>query len=363
MQTLNRTTVFPCYAPLDRPVAAALAEFLERGADVEVMLEEGEIRTGEDLISKARDGRTADVVLVLFSRNSMPNRWARAQWEGALVSEPREDGVRIAFARCDAVKSPSVLKPLFELPTLDGMRSVKRWVRDRGASWTPPEEPCEQDYAGYLEDLGIAIADRPGVAGSAGAALAYEFARVFREDFDEIFRLECSGRSPVALAGDLAAQLRLRLESPPDLNLRRIADFCRTRRFLFLLEGGGGQDFIFGGRTSTLLVEGMGPAAPDEIRSIQHALANPGTGGWSSICRQARAGRRLTHDAGRLAECFELMEQWRELAREHDDLGVLDEATREMVWILEQWDQLEDAARLDFRRAVECDQQLPLEFF
>ena len=74
-----------------------MAGFLERGADVEVLLEEGEIRPGEDLVAKARDARTADVVLVLFSRNSIPPRWPRAQWEGALVNEPREEGVRIAF--------------------------------------------------------------------------------------------------------------------------------------------------------------------------------------------------------------------------------------------------------------------------
>ncbi len=365
MQTLTRTTVFPCYAPEDRTVAAALAEFLERGADVEVLLDDGEIRAGEDLISKARDARTADVVLVLFSRNSMPARWARAQWEGALVNEPKEENVRIAFVRCDDCNPPAVLQPRFEVAglRLGGLRDVKRWVRDRRASWTPPEEPRNSDHAGYLEDLGIAIADRTGVSSTATAALAYEFVRAFGEDFDEIFRLECAGRSLAALTGDLAAQLGLRLESEVDANLERLREFCETRRFLFLLEQAR-QDVVFGGRCSTLLVEDTGPEEPDEIRSIQHTLsgADPGAQ-WVDICRQARIGRRLLRDAGRLAECYELMQQWHDLALEREDHGALDESEREMVWILEGWDRLEEARALEIRRAAAFDEQLPLQFF
>lgn len=365
MQTLIRTTVFPCYAPEDRATAAALAEFLERGADVQVMREEGEMRPGEDLVSKARDARTADVALVLFSRNSIPPRWPRAQWEDALVNEPREEGVRIAFVRCDDCNPPAVLQPRFELSGLRraGLREVKRWLRARGASWTPPEEPRDLDHAGYLEDLGIALADRAGVSTAAGAGLAYEFAREYREDFDEIFRLECGGRSMAALAGDLATQLGLRLEGELDSNLTRLADFCGPRRFLFLLEEGG-ADFVFGGRCSTLLVEEPGPPAQGEIRAAQSALAHADAASdWDEICHQARTGRRLTRDAGRLAECYELMQQWNELARECEDPGAMDESAREMVWILEGWGRSDEARTLEIRRAAEFDEQLPLQFF
>ena len=364
MQTLTRTSVFPCYAPEDRATAAALAEFLERGADVEVLLDDGEIRPGEDLISKARDARTADVVLVLFSRASMPSRWARAQWEGPLVTEPKEEGVRIAFVRCDDCSPPAVLQNRFELAglRLAGLRAVKRWVRgERRASWTPPAEPRDLDHAGYLEDLGIAIADRTGIASTATAALAYEFARAFADDFDEIFRLECGGRSLAALTGDLAAQLGLRLESEVDANLKRLAEFCGSRRFLFLLEEGG-RDLVFGGRSSTLLVEEPGPTAPNEIRAIQRTLSGAGAS-WQDICHRARTGRRLLRDAGRLAECYELMQQWHEFAVEREDRTALEESEREMVWILEGWDRVEEARALEFRRAAEFDEQLPLQFF
>lgn len=360
MQTLTRTTVFPCYAAEDRAVAAAIAEFLERGADVEVLLDEGLLAPGQDLISKARDARTADVVLVLFSRNSMPSRWARAQWEDALVTEPREEGVRIAFARCDDCNPPAVLQPRFELAGLrrDGLRELKRWVRQRGATWSPPEGPRDLDHAGYLEDLGIAIADRAGMATAASAALAYEFARTFADDFDEIFRLECAGRSLAALAGDLGAQMGLKLESDVTVNLQRLADFCAPRRFLLILEEGP-EELAFGGRSSTLLVSESGPAQPDELRSIQDALAHPGEN-WEEICRLARTGRRITRDAGRLAECYELMQQWHDLAQEWEDRWVLNESAREMVWILEGWGRTEEAKQLEVVRASEYDEQMSL---
>ncbi len=62
------STVFPCYAAEDSAAAAEVARFLEDGADVRVFLEEGQLRPGETLASMAREGRTADIVLVLFCR-------------------------------------------------------------------------------------------------------------------------------------------------------------------------------------------------------------------------------------------------------------------------------------------------------
>ena len=84
--------------------------------------------------------------------------------------------------------------------------------------------------------LGIAVADRPGMEFADSADLAAEFAREFRQDFDGVFTLECAGRSLAALAGDLGAQLGLRLEGPLPENLERLRAFCEARRFLIILE-------------------------------------------------------------------------------------------------------------------------------
>jgi hypothetical protein len=338
-------------------LARRAGDFLERGAAVRVFLDEGEIRPGEDLASKAREARAADIVLVLFSRHSLPPRWPRAEWEEPLVNEPREEGVRIAFVRCDDCVPPRVLAPMFDLSAAPskGLRQIKRWVRSGQADLHPPA------HNPALEVLGLAIADRPGVETVEDSAEALEFSRAFREDFDAVCVLECAGRSVTALAGDLGAQLGLRLEGPLDSNLERLHTFCSERRFLLVLHGECPQ-VILGGRSSTLICLSKAGSAPaDPICEAQRSLAECKLD-WPEICRQARQGRRLLHDAGRLAECHELMRQWHEAASLRDDRAVLDESARELVWILEAWGFAEDAERLEIERGREYAEQMSLPF-
>jgi len=366
-----KPAVFLCYAAADRALAEDIASFLERGADVRLFFEEGEMQPGGDLAAKAREGRMADVVLMLFSRYSMPSRWPRAQWEGPLVTEPAAEGVRIGFVKCDDCVPPRVLQPMFDYDGLNlrGLRKLKRWVRDRAASYRPPEPLQGAGYQGRLEAdleiLGIAIADRAGVETVGSVALAFEFVRAFGEDFDEIFRLPSGGRTLAALAGDLAAQLGMRLEEDLQSNLDRLREFCSARRFLVLMDGApdpAPQQLIFGGRCSTLFVSEAGPeTGADALRPIQLAFTAPDRAlDWAELCAMARLGRRLTRDQGRLAECFELMQQWHAAALEEEDRAVLSESAREMVWILEGWGRTDEAESLEWHRATEFDEQMRL---
>jgi hypothetical protein len=354
VQTLT-PTLFPVYAPADRKLAERLAKFLEQGADVRLFLEEGELRPGEDLLSKARDARTADIVVVFFSRESMAlsPSWARAHWEAPLVEEPKAEDVRIAFLRCDDCVPPKVLEPQF---TARQFRQLKRWLRG-----VEPGTPASGD----LDLLGIALADRPGIETVESPELARQFADAFRGDFDGVVFLDCADRTPAALAGDLAAQLGLRLEGPLDQNLARIRQFCEPRRLLLVLEDPRTPDameFALEGRCSTLISQAPAPAAAaDGIREVQSAFQNPRTP-WPDLCAHARQGRRLLRDAGRIAELYEIMLQWHAGAEARDDRTVLDESARELVWILEGWGMAEEAHRLDYRRASEFDDQMMLSF-
>ena len=263
MQALNAPTVFPCYAASDRPVAERLAALLERGSDIRVFLAEGEMPDGADLAEKAREARTADVAIVLFSRNSLPSRWPRAQWEDALVKEPEAEGVRIAFLKCDDCIPPKVLTPMFEASRL---REVKRWVRRRAS----PASRHRPQYSADLEVLGIALADRPGAESVEHIALAHEFARVFRPDFDAVLHLDCVTGTLADMAGDLAWQVGLKLEGELPQNLEHLRLFCEARRFLMVLEGAAPDDLVFGGRCSTLVSLERGAAL---ARHAAHAGA------------------------------------------------------------------------------------------
>jgi len=343
-------TLFPCYAPADRDTARRIAAFLDRGADVRVFLEEGELRPGEDLAAKAREALTADVVLVLFSRSSLPPRWPRAEWEAPLVTEPAEAGVRIAFVRCDDCVPPRVLAPMFEAKR---PRDIKRWFRNSPEGNVPPA-----DLAVDVEVLGLDIADRAGVETVHSTGLASAFADAFRGDFDAVIRVPALP-TLAAAAGDATLQLGLRLGGELAANLERLHAFCTERRLLVILEGEPRGELVFGGRTSTLICTEPGPCAPGPLRDAQRLLFGAPSV-WSAVCAAARQGRRQALDQGRLAECHELMERWRGLAEERDDLGVLDEAAREIVWILESWGRTDEAALVERRRALSCDEQIPL---
>ena len=353
MQALTATTVFPCYAAADRPLAERLVALLDRGADVRIFLDEGELQPGGDLAEKAREGRMADVVIVFFSRDSLPSRWPRAQWEGALVTEPAADGVRIAFVRCGDCNPPKVLTPMFDASRL---RDVKRWVRGGGSLSEAPAA----EFSADLEVLGIAIADRPGSETVDRIALAREFARCFRSDFDAVVHVDCVNGTLADMAGDLAHQLGLHLEGELADNIEHLHVFCAAHRLLVVLEGAGPQELIFGGRCSTLISTEAGEPSTDELRSIARAF--DAADDWNELCRLARHGRRVAREQFRLPECFEIMQQWRAMADEHNDRPVVDEASRELVWILEGWGRTDEARQIEQVRAHEFDDQLPLFF-
>ena len=365
MQALT-PTLFLCYAAADREIAGEIASFLDAGAGVRVLFAEGEIRPGEDLVQKAREGRMADIVLVLFSPNSLPSPWPRYKWEAALQTEPIEEEVRIAFLKCGDCAPPRVLGPQFDVTglTLPALRRLKRWVRQRGHAEPAIYRP---DLAAWVEAVGVAVADRPGTVTIDGPALALEFARVFRDDFDEVIRLECGGRSLVALTGDLAAQLGLRLEGDLESNLARLRSHCEARRYLVWLEGASADeaDRLAAGRGSSTLVstERRPEAPPDDgsLRDIQHIFNHPGmVDDWVELCRLARQGLRLAGEQGRIAESFELLGQWHALAEARGDRRILEESAREMVWILEGWDRLEEARAMEHKRAMLYDDQMAL---
>jgi len=353
-------TVFPCYAPADRVAAEAIAAFLERGADVRVFLAEGEIAPQQTLADKAREARMAEIVLVLFSRDSLPPRWPRTEWEDALVNEPATEHVRIGFARLDDCSAPRVLRPAFDLAGLAvrGLRDLKRWVRD-------PEAPPSSAVPADLEVLGIALADRAGIETVDCSATAAGFIAAFRPDFDAVLRLDCGPRTLAALAGDLAEQLGLRLEGDLADNLHRLRGFCEPRRLLVVLADASEPhpELVFRGRCSTLISTAPDQRAvePGTLAAVQGAFARQ-QASWTDRCALARQGRRLARDAGRMAEAYELMEAWHATAERLGDRAVLEESAREMVWILEGWGRTEEAASLDDRRAADWGDQMMLSF-
>src|SRR6185369_6231607 len=158
-------TVFLCHAAAERALARQLADYLGRGIDAQVFVDEGEIAPGSDLVAKAREGRMAETILLLLSPEAVPERWVRSEWEPAFLGEPAEKGVRLAAALCRECAFPALLrrKDFLDLTgeRLAGFRAVKKWLIRTMAP--PPafvaKAPGLAADEGKIERLAKALAD------------------------------------------------------------------------------------------------------------------------------------------------------------------------------------------------------------
>jgi hypothetical protein len=271
--------VFPCYATADRELVRELAAFLERGAGVEVLLEEGEMQPGGDLIAKVEEGLAADVVLVLLSPEAGPPRWILERWKSVFWDQAAEAGTALATLLCRDAKFPDLLrrKNFFDLRQnrLAAFRAVKRWLMSlwplpRSAPFAPARQPSFSGRDAELETLCTLLADTPGMAvleaaaGAGKSALATEFARRHQEEFDAVFWLTCASRSGVALAADLAAQLGVRLDRDLESNLNELRRLCARHRCLLILDDAAAATAALlapRGRTSVLMTARTGDLA------------------------------------------------------------------------------------------------------
>jgi hypothetical protein len=245
--------VFLCYSTSDHELVGDLAAFLERGAGVEVLLEEGEMPSGGDLIAKVEEGLSADVVLVLLSPDAVPPRWPLDRWKSVFWEQAADAGTALATLLCRDAKFPDLLrrKNFFDLRQhrLAAFRAIKRWLMSlsplpRQGPFAPARQPSFAERDAELETLCTLLADTPGMAvlqdsGAVGAgktALALEFARRHGEEFDAVFWMTCGSRSAAALAGDLAAQLGVRLDRDLESNLNELRRLCAQYRCLLVLD-------------------------------------------------------------------------------------------------------------------------------
>jgi len=243
-------SVFLCYSLADAALAEELAEFLRRGARVEILQAEGALEEGTDLLAKARAGWMADVELVVLSPDSAPARWRREQWMPVLWEEPQQAGVAVGILLARDCHLPELLRRtnFFDLRAdrQAGFRAVKQWLLGLDAAFERPAFLRPRGFAGRegeLEWLRRRLGDEPGCAivkgcasGSGKTALALAFLAEAAGDFEAVCWVDCGGRSPAGAAGDMAAQLGLRLAGPEEEDCARLRRFCAERRILAVLD-------------------------------------------------------------------------------------------------------------------------------
>jgi hypothetical protein len=329
-------TVFLAHGLRDHRVASDLARFLEFGCDLTFYVDEGRIGENQDLISKAEEGLSADVLLLLLSPASSPTRWVRERWEPVLFDQAKQGAVEVVTVLLEECSFPLLLRRRNFIDAtknrLTAQRLLKRWFRLRGREAGTAPSP---KFSGDLEELYSALADRAGTL-HVGGATASRFAEEAEEEFEAVLWVPCQGRTLAQASGELGHQLGLKLDGEVSENCAHIRELLATRRCLLVLDApatGIFPELIAGGRTSTMITH--------EAVKI---LETPDTPAYAQRLLASR----------RYAEAYELL--YRLLDVEDDP----ESCARELTWICEHWDRVDEANGLRFNYRTEGAEQLLL---
>jgi hypothetical protein len=209
------------------------------------------------------------------------------------------------------------------------MRQLKRWI------WgirhgTSPAMTLSPD----LEPLYRTLADQPGTCTAPGA-VAERFAHQAVRDFEAVAWVPGSGRNLTQVAGDLGAQLGMKLDGPLEDNCRRIRDVLSGRRCLVVLDG------------PQIPVEPIMPSGRTSVLFTDEPVRKPDDGQTFADARALVLDRRF-------AEAYEILYRLFNAGVETESCA------RELVWICEHWDRVDEANELRFRFRPTSAEQMRL---
>jgi hypothetical protein len=124
----------------------------------------------------------------------------------------------------------------------------------------PARNPAFRGREADFEHLRAAVVDRPGLAlvrggpGAGKTALACEFAHRYARFFDGVFWIYAGERPVVEIAGEIAAQMRHRVEGDAESIIYELGAIFEWRRYLLILDHVPRKPaFLPGGNSSTLI--------------------------------------------------------------------------------------------------------------
>ena len=368
-QTTNRHShrmlqVSMVHAEADEALACQFGTYLERNCLVHV---DYSARVTEDhpLLDVVGRALSSDVLILLVSPHSVPRRLNREEWEPLFLEAAQQHGTHMAFVNIADSPFPKVLP---RGNTFDSGRALKRWIFTlRRTTERPdfvPNRPIATVPPTEIDALWAAIADQPGTATVAATDVAHAFATKAAADFQGVFWVDCRGATVACAAGELGAQLGLKLPGELPSNLESIRQLCNQYRCLVVLWGGTGEvadKLGLFGLTSVLLVGPLHDSflsleiATSHLQALATWVTSPGAvpasgqihqtlswlasrpQHWTLAFQFARAAIAYYKFHERFAEAFELVEILTEHAIQRHDREATTEFARERGWILATW--------------------------
>jgi hypothetical protein len=277
-----------CYARADGETAAVITRRIERGAEVRVWLEECDPARGETVAEAWEAGLSSAAILLLLSPDAVPGERTRSAWQSVLdhleqhASPPLGS---VLLRDCDYAR---LLERRHFFRWSDGATAVLRAL----ASWlvelhpegerplfVPSRLPWFEGRGEELELLWNSLVDGSGTValvnpapGSGKTSLAQEFARAASGHFRDVLWVDCGGRSPAFLAGDLESQLGAGAERLEGDGFEKLASLVERHRILLVLDDVGDRAFLVAARQGhgSVLITTRSAAlqAPEHVRVL-----------------------------------------------------------------------------------------------
>jgi hypothetical protein len=169
---------------------------------------------------------------------------------------------------------------------------------------------------------------------------------------------------PHEAAGMVAWFVSKGLLSPLDANGPRFLIPARVRERV-ALRGDGVRWARHHARAVADRFGGQTPGGPDLIAcwpDLQEAFARALQADWPLASTLARRGITWAKTQDRLAEAFEMLQEWSRAAGEIGDRRALEDCAWEQIWILEHWGRTREARELEGLRREHYAEQMSLGF-
>src|ERR1700693_1866757 len=250
--------VFLSHSTKDKQFVQTLAAELE-AEKIKPWLCEVDIELGENFVAEIEEGlRDADLTVLFWSPEAARSDWTQREWTSVTAREISESRTRLGVVLLRECAVPELLRVKHRIDArteaekgrqesggwIKRLRDMRRVAEKRAPGVFLPPPP--HDFVGRaeaLEMLYAVLAEDPGGAllygepGCGKSTLALKFAWQTQGAFDAVVFQFCGQRPLAEIAAEMAAKLKLGLETkPPEEQIAAAKAWLAERRALLVLD-------------------------------------------------------------------------------------------------------------------------------
>jgi tetratricopeptide (TPR) repeat protein len=254
----HRMKVFLSHSTKDKQFVQTLASELE-AEKIEPWLCEVDIEFGQNFVAKIEEGlRDADLTIVFWSPEAARSDWTRLEWTSVTAREISESRTRLGLVLLRECAIPELLRVKHRIDAqtdpekgrletvawIKRLRDMRRLAETKAPGVFLPDPPhdfvgrteaLEMLYAALKEEVGSALLH--GEPGCGKSTLALKFAWQTQGAFDAVVFQLCGQRPVAEIAAELAAKLKLGVETkPPEEQIAAAKAWLAGRRALLVLD-------------------------------------------------------------------------------------------------------------------------------